>query len=84
MLKILNLYAGIGGNRKLWDGNIEVTAIEIHPDIAKIYQELFPEDKVIITDDSEEPIKHISGVPAYMVHGAVRLETILKFMEEVN
>lgn len=26
-IKILNLYAGIGGNRKLWDGDIEVTAI---------------------------------------------------------
>jgi hypothetical protein len=23
MIKILNLYAGIGGNRKLWEGDIE-------------------------------------------------------------
>jgi S1-C subfamily serine protease len=45
--------------------------------------EPFP-DKVIVTDDPEEPIQHISGVPAYMVHGAVRLEAILKFLEEVN
>jgi len=34
-LKILNLYAGIGGNRKLWNGDIEVTAIENNPEIAK-------------------------------------------------
>lgn len=27
-IKILNLYAGIGGNRRLWKGNIKVTAIE--------------------------------------------------------
>ena len=27
-MKILNLYAGIGGNRKLWEENNEVTAIE--------------------------------------------------------
>lgn len=27
MIKVLNLYAGIGGNRKLWEG-VEVTAVE--------------------------------------------------------
>jgi DNA (cytosine-5)-methyltransferase 1 len=27
-MKILNLYAGIGGNRKLWGDEYEVTAIE--------------------------------------------------------
>ncbi len=48
-MKVLNLYAGIGGNRKLWE-DVEVTAIEINPQIAKIYQDFFPNDKVIITD----------------------------------
>lgn len=48
-MRILNLYAGIGGNRKLWNGH-KVTAIEINPQIAKIYQDNFLEDKVIITD----------------------------------
>ena len=38
-LKVLNLYAGIGGNRKLWE-NVEVTAVEIEPDIATVYQEI--------------------------------------------
>lgn len=36
-MKILNLYAGIGGNRKLWGDEHEITAIEINPKIAKIY-----------------------------------------------
>ncbi|MFA5299721.1 MAG: hypothetical protein WC389_16170 [Lutibacter sp.] len=27
-MKILNLYAGIGGNRKLWGNNLEITAVE--------------------------------------------------------
>lgn len=52
-MKVLNLYAGIGGNRKLWPDNIEVTAIELNPKIANIYQKHFPNDKVIITDAHE-------------------------------
>lgn len=58
MIKILNLYAGIGGNRKLWDGDIEVTAIEINPEIAKIYQDFFPNDKVIVTDAHQYLLEH--------------------------
>lgn len=58
VIKILNLYAGIGGNRKLWDGDIEVTAIEINPQIAKIYQDFFPNDKVIVTDAHQYLLEH--------------------------
>ena len=57
-LKILNLYAGIGGNRKLWTGDIEVTAVEIEPKIAKIYQNFFPDDKVIIADAHQFLLEH--------------------------
>ena len=53
MIKILNLYAGIGGNRKLWNGNIKVVAVEIDKEIAKIYQDFFPEDEVIVADAHE-------------------------------
>ncbi|MDD3962225.1 MAG: DNA cytosine methyltransferase [Bacteroidales bacterium] len=49
MRKVLNLYAGIGGNRKLWK-DVEVTAVELNPEIAKIYQDFFPDDKVIVAD----------------------------------
>jgi len=57
-IRILNLYAGIGGNRKLWDGDIEVTAIENNPEIAKIYQDFFPNDKVIVTDAHQYLLEH--------------------------
>ena len=48
-LKVLNLYSGIGGNRKLWD-NVEVTAVEINPQIAWIYKQNFPDDNVVVDD----------------------------------
>jgi DNA (cytosine-5)-methyltransferase 1 len=57
-MNVLNLYAGIGGNRKLWPNNITVTAIEINPQIADIYKELFPNDKVIVTDAHKYLIEH--------------------------
>ena len=48
-MKVLNLYAGIGGNRKLWK-DVEVTAIENNKEIAKIYQDFFQDDEVIVAD----------------------------------
>ena len=57
-LKILNLYAGIGGNRKLWTGDIEVTAVENNPEIAKIYQDFFPNDKVVVADAHQFLLEH--------------------------
>lgn len=59
-LKILNLYAGIGGNRKLWSGDIKVTAIELDPNIAKIYKDFFPNDEVIVTDAHQYLLEHYS------------------------
>lgn len=49
-MKILNLYAGIGGNRKLWGEEHEITAVEIDEEIAGIYKSNFPNDNVVITD----------------------------------
>ena len=55
--KILNLYSCLGGNRYKWDEvgkqaniEIEVTAVEINTQLARLYQERFPNDKVIVTD----------------------------------
>lgn len=59
MIKVLNLYAGIGGNRKLWNG-VEVTAVENHPAIAAVYQRLFPNDTVIVGDAHQYLIDHYS------------------------
>jgi DNA (cytosine-5)-methyltransferase 1 len=56
-IKVLNLYAGIGGNRKLWE-NVEVTAVEINPEIAAVYQTLFPKDTVIVADAHQYLIDH--------------------------
>jgi len=58
VIKVLNLYAGIGGNRKLWSDDIEVTAIEINEDIANIYKGFFPNDKVIVTDAHKYLLEH--------------------------
>ena len=56
-MKILNLYAGIGGNRRLWK-DVEVTAVELNPDIAKVYQNFFPNDKVIVADAHQYLLEH--------------------------
>lgn len=56
-MKVLNLYAGIGGNRKLWK-DVEVTAIENDKNIAKVYQDFFPNDKVIVTDAHQYLLDH--------------------------
>ena len=52
-MKILNLYACLGGNRYKWDEvaneagiEIEVTAIEWDEELARLYQERFPNDTV--------------------------------------
>jgi DNA (cytosine-5)-methyltransferase 1 len=62
-MKILNLYAGIGGNRKLWTKenigeDLEITAIELNPKIAQIYQDFFPNDKVVVADAHQYLLEH--------------------------
>lgn len=49
-MKILNLYAGIGGNRKLWGDEHDVQAVEIDMKTAQIYHDYFPEDDVYVGD----------------------------------
>ncbi len=57
-MKILNLYAGIGGNRKLWGDEHEITAVEYKPEIAKIYQDFFPNDTVVVGDAHQYLLDH--------------------------
>ena len=55
-MKILNLYACLGGNRYKWNEvkeDIQVTAVELDPELARLYQERFPNDTVIIADAHE-------------------------------
>jgi DNA (cytosine-5)-methyltransferase 1 len=56
--KILNLYAGIGGNRKLWGDDYEITAVEYDNEIAEIYKDHFPNDKVIVADAHQYLLDH--------------------------
>jgi DNA (cytosine-5)-methyltransferase 1 len=56
-MRVLNLYAGIGGNRKLWD-DVEVTAVEWNADIANIYRDFFPQDTVIVADAHQYLLEH--------------------------
>lgn len=52
-MKILNLYAGIGGNRKLWGDEHEITAVEYDKPTADFYKDQFPNDEVIVADAHE-------------------------------
>lgn len=62
-MKILNLYAGLGGNRKLWRG-VQVTAVEIDPKIAAVYQKLYPDDEVVIADAHQYLLDHFQEFDA--------------------
>jgi len=59
MIKACNLFCGVGGNRKLWQ-NVDVTAVELDPKIAAIYQDFFPDDKVVVADAHEYLLNHYS------------------------
>jgi len=51
-VEVLNLYAGIGGNRKLW-GDVEdvnVTAVELNEEVAEEYRRLHPDDDMVVAD----------------------------------
>lgn len=78
-MKILNLYAGIGGNRKLWGNEHEITAVEYDPPTAEFYQKLFPNDKVIIADahqfllDNFKNYDFIWSSPPCPTHSDIRI-----------
>lgn len=57
-MKILNLYAGIGGNRKLWGNEHEITAVELREDIAAVYRDHFPNDNIVIADAHKYLLLH--------------------------
>ena len=64
-LKVLNLYACLGGNRYKWDEvakeggfEIEVTAVELDPELARLYQQRFPNDIVVVADAHQYLLEH--------------------------
>jgi len=84
-MKILNLYAGIGGNRKLWGNNHEITAVEYNQEIAKVYGEFFPKDTVIIGDAHKYLLEHykefdfIWTSPPCQSHSSFRQNICVRF-----
>lgn len=63
--RILNLYACLGGNRYKWDEvakeagiEIQVTAVELDPELARLYKERFPNDIVIVADAHQYLLDH--------------------------
>lgn len=83
-MKILNLYAGIGGNRKLWK-NVQVTAVEYDPEIAAIYKKQFPDDTVIVGDAHQYLFDHhrefdlIWSSPPCPSHSSFRQNICVRF-----
>lgn len=75
--RILNLYAGIGGNRELWAG-CDVTAVEYDPAIADVYAKRFPQDTTVTGDALEYVQQHYSefdfiwASPPCPTHGQYR------------
>ena len=76
--KVLNLFAGIGGNRKGWE-NVDVTSIEFNHEIAKIYKQYYPNDTVIVCDAHEFLLKNykefdfIWSSPPCQTHSKIRM-----------
>jgi DNA (cytosine-5)-methyltransferase 1 len=83
-VKVLNLYAGIGGNRKLWE-DVDVTAVEFNNDIANIYKSLYPNDEVIVGDAHQYLIENYSNFdfiwssPPCQSHSSMRHNISVRF-----
>jgi len=77
-MKILNLYACLGGNRYKWGDEHEITAVELDPEAARLYQERFPNDTVIVADAHQYLLDHykefdfIWSSPPYPTHSRAR------------
>jgi len=57
-MKILNLYACLGGNRYKWGDDHDITAVEWDEELARLYQERFPNDIVVVADAHQYLLDH--------------------------
>ena len=57
-MKILNLYDCLGGNRYKWGNDHDITAVELDSEAARLYQERFLGDKVIVEDAHQYLLDH--------------------------
>ena len=60
-MKILNLYSGLGGNRRLWGNEHQITSIEYDTRIAYYYHKMYPNDEVIVGDATEYLLNSINS-----------------------
>ena len=78
-MKILILYACLGGNRYKWGNDHDITAIELDPELARLYKERFPNDTVIVGDAHQYLLDHykefdfIWSSPPCPTHSTVRI-----------
>ena len=76
--RILNLYAGIGGNRAKWGNEYQITAVEFNAKIAEKYSKLYPNDTVIVADAHQYLLDHykefdfIWSSPPCQTHSQIR------------
>lgn len=84
--KILNLYACLGGNRYKWDevaDNLEITAVELDSEAARLYKERFPKDEVIVADAHQYLLDHykefdfIWSSPPCPTHSRARISSVI-------
>ena len=77
-MKILNLYAGVGGNRRLWGDKHKITAVEWNKSVADCYKDLYPNDTVIVADAHQYLLDHyhefdfIWSSPPCQSHSSIR------------
>ena len=83
-MKILNLYAWIGWNRKNWEWH-DITAVEFDKSIASIYKDLYPNDTVIVWDAHQYLLDHykefdfIWTSPPCQTHSSFRHNICVRF-----
>ena len=78
-MKILNLYAFLCIIRYKWGNEHDITSVELDPEAARLYQERFPNDKVIVADAHQYLLDHykefdfIWSSPPCPTHSRIRM-----------